>query len=124
MRRFNTEGPVRADEHYCVPPLERVDLDDILSLVRDEEYFVLHAPRQTGKTTALRALRDLLNEGAAGDVRCVYANLEVGKAGGEDTERAMRAILGELSENALCSGTDSRKAPTRTSWRGPARTWR
>ena len=68
MRFFNTEGPVRAGEHYCIPPLERVDLDDVVALVRTRKYFVLHAPRQTGRTSALLALRDLLNSGAAGSV--------------------------------------------------------
>ncbi len=63
MRRFNTEGPIRSDDHYVVPPLERMDLDRILGLVRDKRYFVLHAPRQTGKTTTLLALCDLLNWG-------------------------------------------------------------
>ena len=87
MRFFNTEGPVRADDHYCIPPLERLDLDAVLDLVRSKKYFVLHAPRQTGKTSALLALRDLLNSGAAGDYRCVYA-------------RAMRALLGELARRA------------------------
>ena len=100
MRFFNTEGPVRADDHYCIPPLERVDLDAMLELVRSKKYFVLHAPRQTGKTSALLALRDLLNSGAAGDYRCVYANFEVGQAGREDTARAMRALLGELARRA------------------------
>ena len=46
MRRFNTEGPVVAQDHYCIPPLERVNLDEILELVRDKRYFVPHAPRQ------------------------------------------------------------------------------
>ena len=69
MRFFNTEGPVRSDDHYCVPPLERIKLDIVLGLVRDKKCFVLHAPRQTGKTSALLALRDLLNGG--GDYRCV-----------------------------------------------------
>ena len=66
MRFFNTTGPVRPDKHYCVPPLARLDLDDVLSLVCNERYFVLHAPRQTGKTSALLALRDLLNSGTEG----------------------------------------------------------
>ena len=96
MRFFNTEGPVRADDHYRIPPLERIDLRAVLDLVRSGKYFVLHAPRQTGKTSALLALRDLLNGGGAGDCRCVYANFEVGQAGREDTGRAMRAMLGEL----------------------------
>ena len=50
MRFFNTAGPVRPDDHYCIPPLERFDLDEVLTLVRMKKYFVLHAPRQTGKT--------------------------------------------------------------------------
>ena len=104
VRFFNTEGPVRAEKHYSIPPLSRFDLDDLLTLIQREKYFVLHAPRQTGKTTALLALRDLLNEGAAGDLRCVYANLEVGQAGREDTGRAMRAILEAIGQEALLLG--------------------
>ena len=104
VRFFNTEGPVRAEDHYSIPPLSRFDLDDLLTLIQRKKYFVLHAPRQTGKTTALLALRDLLNEGAAGDLRCVYANLEVGQAGREDTGRAMRAILAEIGRRALLLG--------------------
>ena len=65
MRFFNTEGPVRPDDHYHIPPLDRVNLDELLGLVRDKRYFVLHAPRQTGKTSALLALRDRLNAGSA-----------------------------------------------------------
>ena len=100
MRTFNTAGPVRADRHYRIAPLSRIDLDEVLGLIRDERYFVLHAPRQTGKTSALLALRDLLNSGEAGDWRCVYANFEVGQAGREDTARSMRAMLGELARRA------------------------
>ena len=52
MRKFNTEGPVVPERHYCIPPLQRVNLEEILQLLRDMRYFVLHAPRQTGKTSA------------------------------------------------------------------------
>ena len=100
MRFFNTTGPVRSDKHYSIPPLERLDFDDVLGLVRDERYFVLHAPRQTGKTSALLALRDLLNSGAEGEYRCVYANVEAAQAMREDVEQAMRAILDEFSSQA------------------------
>ena len=116
VRFFNTEGPVRADDHYCIPPLERIDLEEVLDLVRSKKYFVLHAPRQTGKTSALLALRDLLNGGAAGDYRCVYANFEVGQAGREDTARAMRAMLGELARRARITLGDE----TPNGFRGPA----
>ena len=95
MRFFNTAGPVKPERHYCIPPLERLNLNEMLALVRDEKYFVLHAPRQTGKTSALLALRDLLNAGS--DYRCVYVNVEGGQTGREDVEQVMRTILGELS---------------------------
>ena len=104
MRRFNTEGPVIAADHYCIPPLERVDLCEILQFVRDKRYFVLHAPRQTGKTSTLLALQDLLNGGSEGDFRCVYVNVEAGQAAREDVERAMRTILGELASRAHSQG--------------------
>ena len=46
MRAFNTAGPVRADRDYQIAPLSRIDLEEVLGLIRDEKYFVLHAPRQ------------------------------------------------------------------------------
>ena len=96
-RFFNTTGPVVAADHYCIPPLDRLDLREVLDLVRTARYFVLHAPRQTGKTSALLALRDILNDGSTGAYRCVYVNVEVGQAMREDMEPAMRAILGALA---------------------------
>ena len=101
MRFFNTTGPVVAADHYCVPPLARLDPDELLRLVRDKRYFVLHAPRQTGKTSALLALRDLLR---AEGFRCVYANVEGGQTAREDAERAMRVVLGALASWAVEAG--------------------
>ena len=100
VRTFNTEGPVVAADHYHIPPLERIDLDAVLGLIRDKKYFVLHAPRQTGKTSALLALRDLLNGGAHGDFRCVYANVEDGQAMRENVAEGMRTVLAELALQA------------------------
>ena len=81
-RRFKTEGPVVARDHYGIPPLEHVNLAEILELVRDKRYFVLHAPRQTGKTYIPFALWDLLNGGSAGRYRWVYVNVEPAQAAG------------------------------------------
>jgi hypothetical protein len=58
---FNTAGPVNCDDHYCLPPLTRFNLEEVLSLITQRKYLVLHAPRQTGKTSSLQALRDYLN---------------------------------------------------------------
>ena len=114
MRFFNTAGPIQPDINYCIPPLERLALDDVLGLIRARRYFVLHAPRQTGKTSALLALRDLLNSGAAGDYRCVYANVESGQAAREDTREAMRAILSELASRARLTLQDTFLSEART----------
>ena len=104
MRFFNTEGPVRPDDHYAVPPLDRVDVDALLDLIRAKRYFVLHAPRQTGKTSALIALRDLLNRGAAGDFRCVDVDVEVAQVARDDVARGVRAILSSLASSARFLG--------------------
>ena len=104
MRFFTTAGPIKPARHYCIPPLERLDLDDVLALIRDEKYFVLHAPRQTGKTSALLALRDLLN--AEGVYRCVYVNVEGGQAAREDVEQVTRTILAGLASRARLIGDE------------------
>ena len=44
MRFFNTAGPVRPDKHYAVQPLDRMNVEDLLALIRAKRYFVLHAP--------------------------------------------------------------------------------
>ena len=106
MRFFNTEGPVRPDDHYAIPPLDRMDVDELLALIRAKRYFVLHAPRQTGKTSALIALRDLLNSGRIGDFRCVDVNVEVGQVARDDTARGMRSILSSLAASARLLGDD------------------
>ena len=103
MRRFNTAGPIRPGKDYFIPPLERIDLAGVLELIRDERYFVLHAPRQTGKTSVLLALRDLLNGGSAGDYRCVYVNVEPAQTAREDVPLAMRNILNSVADEAAAT---------------------
>ena len=98
VRKFNTEGPMVPERHYCIPPLSRVDLEELLELVEDMRYFVFHAPRQTGKTSTLLALADKLN--ATGTVRCLYVNFEPGQTAREDVPEAMRVLLGQIAEEA------------------------
>ena len=97
MRLFNTAGPVNPDRHYCIPPLSRIDPDEVLGLVRDEKYFVLHAPRQTGKTSALLALADVLNGRGC---HCVYVTVETARTARDDVARAMRVVLAALAKAA------------------------
>ena len=97
VRTFNTAGPVRADRDFQIAPLSRIDLEELLGLIREENYFVLHAPRQTGKTSALLALGDLLSGREAGEFRCLYANVENGQAMRENVAEGMRTVLAELA---------------------------
>jgi len=95
---FNTAGPVNAQDHYCLPPLVRFNLTDIETLIDQKKYFVLHAPRQTGKTSSLLALMKYLNE--QGQYRCVYCNVEAAQAARENVQAAIKTILSELSSRA------------------------
>lgn len=38
MRFFNTAGPVNPQDHYCLPSLNRFDLNEILSLIQQKKY--------------------------------------------------------------------------------------
>jgi len=54
---FNTAGPCKADIHYMLSPTAR--LPELRPLIDQQNYFVIHAPRQVGKTTAMLALAQL-----------------------------------------------------------------
>ncbi len=95
-RFFNTAGPNIPEDNYTIDPLKRFDLDDVLTLIRQKRYFVLHAPRQTGKTSCLLALRDYLNE--KGDYICVYANVEGGQAARNRVENVIASTCDTIAE--------------------------
>jgi hypothetical protein len=69
---FNVAGPCRPDEHYMLPPLERCS--DLIHLIEHKQYFVIHAARQSGKTTLLWELIRQLNE--EGNYHALYCSLE------------------------------------------------
>ena len=122
MRFFNTEGPVRPEMHYVLPPLERWDLDAVLRMIEQQKYFLLHAPRQTGKTSCLLALMERLN--LEGHYLAVYANLETAQAARENIALAMTDIVQTIAAEARLEHGDTglyeladeilaRNAPTR-----------
>jgi len=51
---FNTAGPTNSADHYHISSLERIDWEEVEMLIASKKYFLLHAPRQTGKTSAVR----------------------------------------------------------------------
>ena len=107
-RFFNTAGPVHPDKHYYIPLEDRLDMDEILRLLRQEKYFILHAPRQTGKTSVLIALMHHLN--ASGIYRTLYVNVEAAQAARENVEGAMQAIAESIVQQADIYLHDKRPA--------------
>jgi len=96
LKFFNTAGPVNQAEHYKIDPLKRWDTDEFIHLIGQKKYFILHAPRQTGKTSCLLALRDYLNK--EGKYHCVYANFEVGQAARDNVGSGNSAVTYELHQ--------------------------
>jgi hypothetical protein len=93
---FNTAGPIREDIHYFIPVAQRIDLPEILSLIDQQKYFVLHAPRQSGKTSTLLELNRLLN--ASGKFKCLYVNVESAQTSRENVAEAMTVIVNTLMD--------------------------
>ena len=98
-RSFNTAGPCQPDIHYVLPPLARLHLPDLESLIAARKYFVLHAPRQTGKTTCLLALQEHLNQRE--EVRALYFNVEPAQAARDDVAAGIHAALSALADRAM-----------------------
>jgi len=73
MRKtFNIAGPCHPDEHYMLPAQERCG--GLIDLIDQKQYFVIHAARQSGKTTLLLELTQQLNE--TGNYYVLYCSLE------------------------------------------------
>ncbi|MDR1166567.1 MAG: hypothetical protein LBO66_12015 [Deltaproteobacteria bacterium] len=98
IRFFNTSGPNVPTEHYTLPVLPR--LDGVHELIEKKLYFVLHAPRQSGKTTYFKFLTDAINSG--GKYYALYASLARVRDI-DDREEAIDYILGEINSGLYTS---------------------
>ena len=81
-----------------IDPLQRINRPQIEELIAQERYFVLHAPRQTGKTSCMLALMDYLN--AQGDYRALYTNIESAQVAREQVQRGIRSVAYALARTA------------------------
>jgi hypothetical protein len=88
-RFFNTAGPCRSDKHYMLSPLLR--LPRVARLIEQESYFVIHAPRQIGKTTAIQGLAAQLN--ASGKYTAAVVSAETGAAFDRDPMASQQELL-------------------------------
>ncbi len=108
-RFFNNAGPSIVADHYVIDPLHRLDLTRIEGLIGQKRYFVLHAPRQTGKTTCLLALMEHLNQ--QGRYRALYANIEAAQAAREDVATAIRTVCFTIANRAQTYLQEERLLP-------------
>ena len=105
---FNTAGPCQADIHYMLPATER--LPEIKKLIDQRNYFVIHAPRQTGKTTAMLTLAQELT--ASGAYTSVMVSAEVGSTFPDEPEKGEQVILAAWRDAADFWLPDELKPPT------------
>ncbi len=88
-RHFNTAGICRPEDHYMLAPEAR--LGELRRLIDHKAYFVIHAPRQSGKTTSAQLLAEALT--AEGTYAAVLASCKPGAVAGNDVERGIAAVL-------------------------------
>ena len=89
MKHFNIGGPCRPEDHYMLSAAYR--LPELRRLIDQKEYFVIHAPRQVGKTTMMMQLAQALME--EGRFNAVVISVEAGRAFPDDVGAAELAIL-------------------------------
>ena len=71
---FNTAGACVPEKHYMLTN----DFTNLKKLIDNERYFILHAPRQTGKTTLMLQLMEHINK--EDKYIALYINVEVAQA--------------------------------------------
>jgi len=73
QKYFNIAGPCNSSKHYILDPLRNMS-KELMNLIEQENYFVIHAARQSGKTTLLKELTRKIN--AENDYHALYCSLE------------------------------------------------
>ncbi len=94
MKNFNTAGPSVPKKHYMIA----TDFNHLKKLIDDERYFILHAPRQTGKTTLMLQLMENLNQ--EGKYITLYVNVEAAQAWRNHIAEVNQTIINEFQLKA------------------------
>ena len=102
QKTFTTAGPIIPADHYHIDLLHRLDWEEIQHMIARKQYFVLHAPRQTGKTSTLLAMMEAINK--AGDYQALYVNIEAAQALRHNVGEAVRLICEALAASAKVYG--------------------
>jgi type II secretory pathway predicted ATPase ExeA len=92
-RHFNVAGPCDPKYHYMLDATAR--LPEARKLAENRHYFVIHAPRQSGKTTLLQSLTDEIH--AEGKFYALYCSLEAVQ-GINSLEDGMSAVPASIKQ--------------------------
>ncbi len=87
---FNTAGACVPEKHYMLTN----DFTDLKKLIDNERYFILHAPRQTGKTTLMLQLMEQINK--EDKYIALYINVEVAQAWRNNVTEVNNTIINEF----------------------------
>ncbi len=96
MRYFNTAGPINPKDHYYVP--HRLNEAQLIQLIEQKKYFILHAPRQSGKTTAINLFVKEINKQE--NYKALYINVEPAQIVRSNVNEGMRIILAQIKQQA------------------------
>jgi predicted AAA+ superfamily ATPase len=96
MKFFCIAGPVNPEKHYYLPLDTRLDEQELRTLIEQDKYFALHAPRQTGKTSAIMNFVGQLNRKS--QYIALYVNIEPAQAARNDFVKGMSIILAKVLE--------------------------
>ena len=100
-RFFNTTGPCNPDDHYMLPPEARLVDAQLSRYISNKLYWVLHAPRQVGKTTFLQSWARKINSG--GEAVACYVSVEDCQ-GIDDWKDGMKIIYRAICDFAKFGG--------------------
>ncbi len=95
QKTFCIAGPIVENYHYFLP--RRLNWDELNKYIELMYYFVLHAPRQSGKTTAVEEFVRHIN--GHGKYAALYINIEAAQAARDNVELALITIVKILARN-------------------------
>jgi len=109
VRYFNITGSCDPARHYMIPAERRLPGAEVL--IAKQAYFVVHAPRQTGKTTAMKALaRRLTDEGRYAALRFSCQDATVFP---DDILAAQKTVWSEIEGCARTALPEGLRPPAR-----------
>jgi len=106
-RSFNVAGPNKTEIHYTLDPESR--LPELRRLIDQQNYFVVHAPRQSGKTTVLETMARKLT--AEGRYTAIRFSIEASRPFSHNVIEAIKAIIDALRRSVKSLLPESLQPP-------------